>query len=232
MFVAVLTPSLTGQVHIEHANSMGALRVQAAMRGVRFQWLFNKGSSNLVRNRNVLAAEALARGADWLMWIDSDIAFDPADVFRLIDHNVALVGAAPQKRTQRWGEPGAIAGDFALDAPDFTPNGLIRARGVPTAFQLVRASVFDRIEAGPLRHVDSPEDVNAKLKAWFWHEMEQGQDLAEDYTFCRRCHRAGIETLIDPAIRLRHYEGLVEHSLSLSDVLAHMEQAKQQQAAE
>lgn len=226
MRIGVLTPSLTGQVHIEHANSMGELRIEAIRRRADLRVFWNKGSSNLVRNRNVLAATALAAECDWLMWIDSDIAFDPKDIFRLIEHDVDLVGACPQKRSQKWGEPGAIAWEPRLPVT-MDQRGLIPANGVPTAFQLVRASVFDRIEAGPLRHVDSADHINAKLKAWFWHEMEDGLDLAEDYTFCRRCHRAGIETFIDPNIRLRHFEGLVEHSLSLADVL----QVQTEQAA-
>jgi hypothetical protein len=34
MRLAVLTPSLTGQVHLEHAESMGDLRVECIRRGV------------------------------------------------------------------------------------------------------------------------------------------------------------------------------------------------------
>lgn len=228
MKLAVLTPCLTGSVHIEHSDSMGALRVEAYKRGIELKHYWNKGSSILPRNRNVLAAAALADGCDWIMWVDDDIAFSPQDVFRLLAHDVDLVGVCAQRCTKKWGEVGFIVHDFDLENPDVRPDGLIRANGVATAFQLVRASVFLRMDVPPLRHRDSPARINEHLREWYAYEREGDEDLGEDYTFCRRCHRVGIETLIDPDIRVRHYEGNVEHPLSLRDVFMARDARKQQ----
>jgi len=39
--LAVLTPSLTGQVHIEHGEAIADLRVQCLRRGIAFRRFYN-----------------------------------------------------------------------------------------------------------------------------------------------------------------------------------------------
>ena len=228
MRLAVLTPSLTGQVHLEHAESIGDLRVECIRRRVHMKRLYNKGCSILPKARNVLTASALLYEPDWILWVDGDIAFDAQDVFRLIDHGVDIVAAAPQRRTKHWGEPGTVACDTGTDAPVRSANGLIESRGVATAFMLVKADVFREMagteDAPAYQTRDAGPSVTAKLHRWFWYEMDaDGFDVGEDYFFCRRAAKYGHKSWCDPDIRLRHFEGMVEHSLSLADVLKSME---------
>lgn len=224
MRLAVLTPSLTGQVHLEHAESIGDLRVECIRRRVHMKRFFNKGCSVLPKNRNTLVTAALADNPDWILWVDGDIAFDPQDVFRMIGHGVDIVGGAPQRRTKRWGEPGAVALDYGDGFPQRSENGLVLARGVATAFMLVRAEVF-RVLAGtddaPAYSTrDAGAGVNASLHKWFWYEIdEDGFDVGEDYYFCRRAAKHGFVSWCDPDVRLRHFEGMVEHNLTLGDVM-------------
>jgi len=230
MRLAVLTPSLTGQVHLEHAESMGDLRVECIRRGVNMKRFFNKGCSVLPKNRNVLTAAALAFNADWILWVDGDIAFDAKDVFRLIGHDKDIIAGAPQRRTKAWGEGGTVACDTGTKPPVRGPDGLVKTRGVATAFMLVRASVFlDLIESGrapAYKTRDSGPTVTAQLHKWFWYEIdEDGFDVGEDYYLCRRAAEMGVESWVDPDIRLRHFEGMVEHSLTLAEVMNALEAA-------
>ncbi len=47
--------------------------------------------SLISRARNAAAAAALHYGVDYLLFIDADIAFDAADVMKLIDHDKDIV---------------------------------------------------------------------------------------------------------------------------------------------
>lgn len=224
MRLAVLTPSLTGQVHLEHAESMGDLRVECIRRRVHMKRYFNKGCSVLPRTRNVLAASALLDSPDYILWVDGDIAFDARDVFRLVEHGVDIVAAAPQRRTKSWGEAGSVACDTGGATPVRSSNGLVKCKGVATAFMLVRAHVFRALaeteDAPPYKTRDAGPSVSAQLRKWFWYEMdEDGFDVGEDYYFCRRAAKHGFASWCDPDVRLRHFEGMVEHSLSLADVM-------------
>lgn len=224
MRLAVLTPSLTGQVHLEHADSVGDLRVECIRRRVHMKRLYNKGSSVLPKARNVLTATALMDQPDWVLWVDGDIAFNAQDVFRLIDHGVDIVAGAPQRRTKKWGEAGSVACDTGTEFPVRSANGLIKSRGVATAFMLVRADVFRTLagtkDAPAYRTRDIGSTVTAQLFRWFWYEMdEDGFDVGEDYFFCRRAAKHGFQSWCDPDVRLRHFEGMVEHSLTLAEVM-------------
>jgi len=220
MRLAILTPLLTGTVHIEHAEAVSDLRLMCARRGIAFNRFFNKGSSVLPRNRNVLTAAALASGADWLLWVDGDIGFDANDVFRMMEYDLDLVGAAPQRRTKRWGEAGAVAVDLGDGQPVMSANGLVRARGLATAFLLSKAEVYRKVDAEPYASRDIGPSVKDSLRKWFWYEIDaDGFDVGEDYYFCRRAADAGFEAWCDPSVRLRHFEGMVEHNLSLGDVM-------------
>src|SRR5262245_17496167 len=56
------------------------------------------GYSAVDRVRNRMATDAIAEGFEELMWIDSDMAFEPKSVDRLRSHNLPLVcGLYPTK---------------------------------------------------------------------------------------------------------------------------------------
>ncbi len=88
MRLAVLTPSLTGQVHLEHAESMGDLRVECIRRGVNMKRFFNKGCSVLPKNRNVLTAAALAFDPEWILWVDPDVRLRHFE--GMVEHSLTL----------------------------------------------------------------------------------------------------------------------------------------------
>src|SRR5450759_5199347 len=61
------------------------------------------GFSQIDVARNRLASEALADGFEELMWIDSDMAFEPQSVQRLRAHGLPIVcGLYPKKADKEW----------------------------------------------------------------------------------------------------------------------------------
>src|SRR5262245_6332838 len=61
------------------------------------------GFSQIDVARNRLASEAIAEGFEELMWIDSDIAFEPQSVQRLRSHGLPIVcGLYPKKSEKEW----------------------------------------------------------------------------------------------------------------------------------
>lgn len=227
--LAVLTPSLTGQVHIEHGEAIADLRVQCLRRGIAFRRYYNKGSSVLCKNRNALTQTALDVGADWILWVDSDIAFNAEDVFRLMAHDKDIIAGAAQKRTHKWGEPGAMMLDGELVVHE---DGLIRPNRVGTGFLLTKASVYRRmVSEGLADEYKTRDGANGDIAMhrWFWFDVDaDGYDVGEDYYFCNQAKKLGVECHVDPGIRLSHFEGLVEHNLCLADII----EATEMQAAE
>jgi glycosyltransferase involved in cell wall biosynthesis len=227
MRIALLTPSRDGRAHLDHCEAVTDARFEAVRRGVSLKRYVGKGSSNLPRNRNLLAAQALKDGADVLIWIDCDIAFDPADVFRLAESKADIVAALPQARTHVYGEPARIAGVGVEREPDET--GYHPAKAVPTAFMATKRHVYERmIEAGKATNFTCPasdKELWPYLHNWFFyrlrpsdHDPEIMQDDAEDYYFCNMWREMGGKVHAAPDVRLHHFEGLVRHSLCMDDL--------------
>lgn len=224
--IALLTPSRDGRAHLDHSEAVAATRIEALRRGRSLVRYVGKGSSNLPRNRNLLAAQAIKDGADVLIWIDCDIAFDPADVFKLADSPHDVIAALPQARTHVWGEKARIAGVVARKVED---DGTMKAESLPTAFMAVKASVFQRLidegQAERFIHRGAHESLWPFLHNWFFYRLRPAdaphegelEDDAEDYYFCRKWREIGGELRADPSVRLHHFEGLVRHSLCLAD---------------
>ena len=157
------------------------------------------------RTRCDMATAALADGFDELMWIDSDIAFDPDSLDVLRDHDLPLVaGIYPKKGVQ----------DFALHFEPGTAElvvgeggGLRDVRYVGAGFLLVQRLVFDDIQ----RHFSLPV-CNARFGQpsvpYFLPMVMAEPDgywyLGEDFAFCERARQAGHRITVDTTIRLGH----------------------------
>ena len=194
----VLVPYAT---HVEPACDQGLRQLEARGYEVRRY----PSSAAVDRTRCDMASAALAEGADELMWIDSDIAFDPESIERLRGHDLPFVaGVYPKKGVQ----------DFALHLEPGTAElvvgeggGLRDVRYVGAGFMLVQRMVFEDIQ----RHFALPI-CNARFglatvpyflpmvitePAGYWY-------LGEDYAFCERAHQAGHKIVVDTTIRLGH----------------------------
>lgn len=86
---------------------------------VRFSFLFNE--SLITRARNYLVDEFLRSGYTHLLFIDSDILFNPQDVLALIALDKDVIGGPYPKKSINWRNVFAGA-KRVLSSPDFDPN--------------------------------------------------------------------------------------------------------------
>ena len=118
LFVA--TPMYGGQNHGLYMKS--SLDLQAVMMryGVetKFSFLFNE--SLITRARNYLVDEFLRSECSHLLFIDSDIHYDPRDVIALLALDKDVIGAPYPKKSINWGNVAAAARKH----PDLEPKEL------------------------------------------------------------------------------------------------------------
>ena len=167
LFVA--TPMYGGQCFGMYAKSALDLQGLCAQYGieVRFSFIFNE--SLITRARNYLVDEFLRSGFTHLLFIDSDIHFDPRDVIALLAMDKDVIGGPYPKKSIKWNavkeavkknpeiEPGElekVAGDFVFNpAPGtekFSVAEPIEVLEIGTGFMMVKRHVFDRFrEAYP-----------------------------------------------------------------------------------
>jgi hypothetical protein len=168
----------------------------------------SKGSSAIDIARNIRATEAVVEGFDSILFIDSDMLFDPVDAITLLrSPEPVIAGAYAAKKLGN----GQLNVDFLGDAEsirfgDWAPN--------PYPVRAVGAG-FLRIKTAALKHVakelNLPWCRMAERFAWpFFQPMITGGDdggyyyLGEDYSFINRCRLAGLTPKVDTSFRLYH----------------------------
>ena len=208
-------PAYDFKVSLKLAISLTRFATRAMQHGIDIQIGSICGCSVVSRARNLLAQDMLESNCDYLMFIDSDINFEPDDIFRLMawgaDPKKGIVAGVPRTRSEVKTYIATLDYD---ENNELTMNGmgLVRAKRVATAFMLVRRDVFETLDAAHPEWRYEDTRSNRSIPCMFdFMKTDEGY-IGEDYLFCDRAREHGFEVWIDPAIKLGHmgvqeYEG-------------------------
>ena len=163
------------------------------------------GCSVVSRARNLLARQFLDSDCTDLMFIDSDINFEPNDILRLLAWTTTkgIAAGIPVARKKNKTFISTLDqdedGNVVMDK-----MGLVRAKRVATAFMMVQRKVFEDMDAKMpgLEYWD--ENTQTTLKSFFDFKSTPEGYIGEDYLFCDRARELGHEVWIDPTIKLGH----------------------------
>ena len=199
--MVVLVPHLNG-IEGECENGLGKLQAE----GVRV--VRRGGCSAIDLARNEMISEALHDGAHSILFIDSDIGFDPADALKLFNRPELVISAVYAKKGMR--EMASVFAEgikevlFGPEAPAPYP-----LRYAATGFLRVRATVLRRM----IDELKLPL-CNTQWGRGLWPFFQplivsQGEGkfhyLGEDWAFSQRLSQMGIIPLADTTIRLWHW---------------------------
>ena len=187
--IMVCTPMYGGMCHGMYAKSCIDLATLCANYGVecRFFYIFNE--SLITRARNYLVDEFLrTEGFTHLMFIDSDIHFDPRDVLSLAalcDDDKPIIGGPYGKKCIAWEkivqavdsgiadkdpeELSKFVGDFVFNPVQGTQelkiNEPVNVLEIGTGFMMVQRPVFDKWrEAYPQFHYKPDHNRSEQFK--------------------------------------------------------------------
>jgi hypothetical protein len=162
-----------------------------------------RGYAAIDQGRSQMATDALADGFEELMWVDSDVAFDPQDVEKLRGHQLPVCcGVFPKKGTRQMAAtmlPGINKLFFGQ------AGGLHEILYAGFGFVYTRREVYAKIaETLPVCN----QMFKRPIVPYFLpllHESSEGTwYLGEDYAFCERALRCGFKITADTTIRLWH----------------------------
>jgi hypothetical protein len=203
LFIAL--PAYDFKVSLKLAVSLAMFCRDSAKHGIEIQIGSICGCSVVSRARNLLAQDFIDSDCTDLLFIDSDINFEPEAIYRLMswatDEKKGIVAGVPRVRDVT---PVYVA-DLDVDEDNnlsMNGYGLVRARRVATAFMLVTRAAFEALfkKYEHLQYYDKRTDRT--LTCLFDFELCEEGYKGEDYLFCDRVIEAGFEVWVDPAIPL------------------------------
>jgi len=163
--VFVATPMYGGMAHGLYIKSSLDLQTTMNKYGIdcKFSFLFNE--SLITRARNYLVDEFLRSDYTHLLFIDSDIHYNPQDVIALLALNKDVIGGPYPKKSINWGnvaqaarnhpdmepkELEQLVGEYVFNVvkgtKQFTVTDPLEVMEIGTGFMLVKREVFNKME--------------------------------------------------------------------------------------
>jgi hypothetical protein len=226
--LVVATPCFGGQISVHYATSVFKLqKLVRTYRDFNFKILFKDGDALITRARASLVSQFLDDPeASHLLFVDSDIGFEPEQVVRLIQSGADVCAAIyPVKRidwtkvksTMAAGRPNPAAASlqyvFEVDNPNAVTEqaGFVKVRYAGTGFLMIRRQALERMCASYPQlqyrrdHSIDAGTVSENRFALFESLItEDGTYLSEDFSFCQRWTDIGGEIWADLNSRLNH----------------------------
>jgi glycosyltransferase involved in cell wall biosynthesis len=163
--------------------------------GIDVHPLFIPGNAMVHSARNEIVQQFLQTDFDDLVFIDADISWIPEDFFKLLNHQVDVVGATyPYKKNELQFVMKTSDGK----APVLMDNGLMRVQGLGMGFfRLTRAAVQSLWDSSmPYKRSGTTQEFRAVFEFTF----QNGEETGEDITMCMKCP----DVFLDPSIVLEH----------------------------
>jgi hypothetical protein len=163
LFVA--TPMYGGMNHGLYAKSCLDLQTLMMRYGVdiKFSFLFNE--SLITRARNYLTDEFLRSDCTHMLFIDSDIHFNPQDVLALMALDKDVIGGPYPKKSINWGniayaarkhtemeprELEQLVGEYVFNVvkgtQQFQVTEPLQVLEIGTGFMMIKRNVFEKLE--------------------------------------------------------------------------------------
>ena len=224
--IMIATPMYGGMCTGNYVVGLLATMEKMKAVGVQTFWAQLTNESLITRGRNELVRIFLAKGCDYLMFIDADIAFDGSAVAHLMaaDRDIAC-GIYPKKEID-WGQVAKAAKEGKSDLRDYggafvlnmdgqtqtsDEDGVVEVRHGGTGFMLIKRRVFEKLEEHvPTYRTSTVKDAAGNYLFPLTHEFfatsidQTGCLLSEDYHFCELWRKHGGKIYANPFLKLEH----------------------------
>jgi glycosyltransferase involved in cell wall biosynthesis len=196
--VMIGTPCYDGRIDVWYVNSLVNTIKMAADRGVEITPMWVSFDALIQRARNDTIQIALEGGFDDLIWIDSDIEWQPEWFFKLLDYPQDVVGGTYRKKGDRE--------EYVLRKTDKSATdpttGLIEVSGLGTGFVKMSKSSMQYLWDISQPYMD-PKD-NKERRMIFDVVIKDLDMVSEDITAFMKLVDGGFKIWLDPKMTCNH----------------------------
>lgn len=191
----IATPCYDGKVDCLFADSLVASIKRA--NGINICPIYLPHEALIQRARNDLLKIAVESGVDDLVFIDSDQQWRPEWLFKLLNHQVDVVGGAVRKKSDA---ESYNVRSVTFPVPFDPRNGLLIVDSVGTGFlRLSKKAIHAVWEASP-----EYRDGDKTTRLAFDVRVIDGHLHSEDTVFCGALRNLGFRIHVDPSITCSH----------------------------
>jgi hypothetical protein len=217
--ILVATPTHSGSVSAEMAQTVQLATIGCLLRGVLLDWRFVIGNSLVQTARNWLAAEFLSDPQyTHIMWWDDDIGADPDGIIKLLESGKDVVAGAYLVKQPSSFYPYMPTGPVV--------DNLQPVSRIASGFMLIKREPFEAIAWACDTYVMKTQGKERLVPHIFdialipsHKNPEEKQCLGEDFVLCQRLLEAGFEIYARTDIKIAHY-GRIAYTGCLGEDIA------------
>ena len=229
--IFVATPMYGGQCFGYYTQSILQLNNTLKEAGIGSVYSFMFNESLITRARNALVNAFLKSECTHLLFIDSDIGFDPKAVLKMIEVDKDVIGGIYPKKEINWTsiknamDNGVeekllryYTGSFVVNLVDYAGEVTVpidqpvEIFNAGTGFLLIKREVFDKLSPLVPTYKNDVHDLGntmagqEEIKEFFATSIEPETQrlLSEDYHFCYIWRKAGGKVYAAPWATLVH----------------------------
>jgi hypothetical protein len=192
--VLIATPAMDGRLDVWYTTSIiNSVRI-AQEQGIFLHPVFMSYDALVQRARNDLLRLAVQGEYDDIIWIDSDLEFNPMWVMTLLESDKDVIGGTYRKKTDD-------AELYTVKTQNLeSDNGLIKVDGLGTGFIRLSKKAFTALwESG------APYTNEGKEGRWVFDvKIVDGQLVSEDNVMCAKLRELGFDVWLDPRMTCCH----------------------------
>lgn len=179
--VAILVPT-KDMVYSHFSYSLSNMIKLTTQMGIETH-LFFDGGTILINQRENLINQAIDVGAEWTLWLDSDMMFPETILMRLLAHNEPIVGCNYMKRSHPFKTVAYTdTSDWEKWIPIQYADNLVDAEAVGMGCVLMQTELFSELEKPYFEYTYQPET---------------GDWGGEDFTLFKKFNNLGHSLKID-----------------------------------
>jgi len=218
--VMILTPAYGGIVTAGFHRSLLTSTLELLEDGIALDSEILENQSLLPLARNTLLTEAYKRKPDDIIWIDTDMIWEPDTLRKLLKHDVDVVGAPCRKKI-----PDSIQFNFQLDKEaslDKDEKGLIEAKRLGTGFLRMTRKAYTEMWENDKKYEVQGVMGSHVFEIGIWNN----ELLSEDFILCEKLRNRGYKIYIDPDLTVGHI-GTLNYFAEVNQLFDHLKKKKE-----
>lgn len=207
--VMIGTPCYDGRIDVWYVNSLSNTVKMSFEKNVEIIPMWISFDALIQRARNDTLDLAITMDVDDIIWIDSDIEWEPEHFYRLLDHPVDIVGGTYRKKGDR---EEYVLREFPNITKVSSTTGLMSVQGLGTGFVRMSKKAFMHLWDSSRSYIDPKDDRERRMA--FDVVIEDfplnGKPkpvptmISEDIYAFQKLIQGGFDVWLDPDITCNH----------------------------